>query len=152
MRPDGDGSCCRGETQSPCDRNLNSNSSPDIGPLGSGDVNPSGNTGRGRLSNNVKQNFANLSCTGSDRVPLFILQGVDLTVSVKGKNHWFRVHSEIVSNQSTGTRFNGLSVPSLPKWPLALRSTSDLIAWVQGTRLTVGVSTPAGNTGVETHV
>jgi hypothetical protein len=45
-----------------------------------------------------------------------------------------------------------LSVPSLPKWPLALRSTSDLIAWVQGTRLTVGVSTPAGNTGVETHV
>ena len=65
---------------------------PNIRALGTGDIYLSGNTWRGGLSNYVKQNFAHLTRTGADRVPFFILQRVDLSVSVQGKNHWFSVH------------------------------------------------------------
>ena len=67
-------------------------SSPNVGALGNGDIYLAGNTWRGWLSYDVKQNFAHLTRTGADRVPFFILQRVDLSVSVQGKNHWFSVH------------------------------------------------------------
>lgn len=81
------------ETDAGPTRKLNSDSSPYIGTLGTGDVYLAGNAWRGWLSNDVKQNFANLTCACSDRVALFVLYCVDLSVGVQGKNHWFRVHS-----------------------------------------------------------
>jgi hypothetical protein len=65
---------------------------PNVRALGTGDIYFAGNTWRGGLGNYVKQYLAHLTRTGADRVPLFILQRVDLTVSVQGKNHWFSVH------------------------------------------------------------
>ena len=46
---------------------------PYIGSLGAGDIYLAGNTRRGWLSNDIKQNFAHLTSTGTDRVSFFIL-------------------------------------------------------------------------------
>jgi hypothetical protein len=51
-----------------------------------------GNTLRGWFSNYVEQNFAYLARACANRVPLLILQSIDLPVWVEGKDHWFSVH------------------------------------------------------------
>ena len=60
-------------------------------------VNSSGYTLRGRLRDDVEQHFTHLARASSDRIALLILQGIDLSVCVQGKNHWFGVHSKKVS-------------------------------------------------------
>jgi len=60
-------------------------------------VNSSGYTLRGRLRDDVEQNFTHLARASSDCIALLILQGIDLSVCVQGKNHWFSVHSKKVS-------------------------------------------------------
>ena len=73
-------------------RKLDCDSRPNVGPLRNGDVYFTGNTWRGWFSNDVKQNFANLTSAGSDRISFFVLQRVNLSICVQGKDYWFRVH------------------------------------------------------------
>ena len=75
-------------------RKLDSDGRPHVTSLWSGNVYATGNTRRGRLGNNVKQYFANLACAGSDRVSLFVLERVNQSICVQGKDHWFSVHSQ----------------------------------------------------------
>jgi len=76
---------------------LYSYSSSHIRSLCGWSVNSSGYSLRGRLRDDVEQNFTHLARAGPDRVALLILQGIDLSVCVQGKNHWFSVHSKKVS-------------------------------------------------------
>ena len=71
---------------------LYSYSSSHIRSLCGWSVNSSGYTLRGRLCDDIEQNFTHLARASSDRIALLILQGIDLSVCVQGKNHWFSVH------------------------------------------------------------
>ena len=57
-------------------------------------VNSSGDTLRGRFRDDVEQDLAHLARASPDRVALLILYGIDLSVWIQGKNHWFGVHSK----------------------------------------------------------
>ena len=73
-------------------RKLDRDSGLYIRASGNGDVYLAGNALRGWLGDDVKQNLANLSRAGSDRVPLFVLERIDLPIYVKGANYWCCVH------------------------------------------------------------
>ena len=57
-------------------------------------VNSSRDTLRGRLRDDVKQNFTHLARASPDRVALLILYCIDLSVCVQRKNHWLSIHSK----------------------------------------------------------
>src|SRR4029079_10324946 len=72
---------------------LNRNSRPHVPALWSGHVYSAGYTRRSWLGNDVKQYLANLARAGSDRVPLFVLERIDLSIRIQGEDHWFCVHA-----------------------------------------------------------
>ena len=105
-------------------RKLNSDSRPHITALRSGYVYSTGNAGRGWLSNNVKQHFANLARTGANRVPLFILERIDGSICVQGEDHRFSEHfqnlplSPLDLGYSTGGLNRRLTAPAIPIKPV----------------------------------
>ena len=90
------------------------------------------NTLRSRFSNNVKQDLAYLTCPGSYGSALLILDGVDTTVCVQWKDHWFCVHAlETLLNlrgplgtlKGAECPYNPLSLPRLEALSHRTRNT-----------------------------
>src|SRR5437868_4418210 len=73
-------------------RKLYSNRSTHIRSLCGWNVNSARNALRSRFGNDVEQHFTHFPRARSDRVALFVLKSVNLTVRVQGKNHRFSVH------------------------------------------------------------
>jgi hypothetical protein len=78
--------------QSGPDLKLNGYSSPHVRTLYGWDIYSARNTLRGRLRDDVKQNFTHFARPRPNGIALFVSQSVDQPICVKGKNHWFSVH------------------------------------------------------------
>ena len=76
-----------------------------------------------RFGDDIQQDFAHLTCASPDSISLFILQSVDLTIRVQGKNHRFVVHFGKKTPSLTRARHRSaptvLNRTSLSNWKLA---------------------------------